>query len=223
MPRDFSGAEALQLRLDNNYRLQRHVYDLTRRYYLLGRDQMLERLLPPRNGTILEIGCGTGRNLARAAQLYPGAELFGVDLSSVMLEVAEQTLAREGLRGRVVAAHGDARNFDAQALFGRRAFDRVFFSYSLSMVPDWRTALAHGASMLSHGGSLHVVDFGRLDGLPATFAVPLKWWLRQFHVMPRDDLETEMQRLAGERRMTLVFEQPFRTYAALASLSATTT
>lgn len=218
MTYDPSSSAALQLRLDSNYRLQRYVYDLTRKYYLLGRDRMLERLQPPYQGTILEIGCGTGRNLARAAELYPGAELFGVDLSSMMLEVARKTLKHVGLRGRVTLAHGDATSFDAAALLGRRTFDRVFFSYSLSMIPDWRAALAHGASLLARDGAMHVVDFGRLDGLPRPFAGSLSWWLRQFHVVPRDDLEHEMQRLSVNRRMDLVFEQPFRTYAALAGL-----
>ena len=31
--------------MDNMYRFTRHIYDLTRRYYLLGRDQLLEELV----------------------------------------------------------------------------------------------------------------------------------------------------------------------------------
>ena len=36
--------------LDRNYRYQRHIYDLTREYYLLGRDRMIEHLSPPDGG-----------------------------------------------------------------------------------------------------------------------------------------------------------------------------
>jgi S-adenosylmethionine-diacylgycerolhomoserine-N-methlytransferase len=208
-------------RLDANYRLQRHVYDFTRRYYLLGRDQMLERLLPPRGGTVLEIGCGTARNLVCAAERYPDADFFGVDLSQMMLDVASRSLERAGLRGRVAVARGDATNFDPHATFGRRTFDCVFFSYSLSMIPDWRSALSHGASLLSQGGSLHVVDFGRLEGLPPAFAHTLRWWLGRYHVTPRESLERELSRLGRERRMVLEFGQPFRTYASLALLAPT--
>ena len=218
MQHDATGTTALQSRLDANYRLQRRVYDLTRKYYLLGRDQMLDALRPPSGGTILEIGCGTARNLARTAKRYPQAELFGVDLSQMMLDAALRSLDRDRLRGRVNLAHGDATSFDAQALFARRTFDRVFFSYSLSMIPDWRAALSHGASLVGPGGSLHVVDFGRLDGLPAPIAASLRWWLAQFHVTPRVGLEEELLRLASERHMTPTFEQPFNTYAALARL-----
>ena len=211
--------EDLRRRLDANYRLQRHVYDLTRRYYLLGRDRMLEGLHLPHRGSVLEIGCGTARNLVRAAELYPDAELFGVDLSQMMLDVAARSLAREGLRSRVRIALGDAASFDAQSLFARRTFDRVFFSYTLSMIPGWRAALTHGASMLAHGGSLHVVDFGRLDGLPQTFGAALRWWLGRYHVSPRGDLEAALAQLAHERQLRLTFAQPFRTYAALAVLA----
>ena len=220
MPHDLP-VDALQRRLDTNYRLQRHVYDLTRRYYLLGRDQMLEEMRPPHRGSVLEIGCGTARNLVTAAELYPDAELSGVDLSRVMLAVAERSLTREGLRGRVSVGHGDATCFDAAALLGRSAFDRVFFSYSLSMIPDWSGALTHGASLLAPGGSLHVVDFGRFDGLPPAVAGTLRWWLRRYHVTPRDNLERELERLARARRMSLTFDQPYRTYACLAVLAPT--
>ena len=59
--------------MDRVYRRQRHVYDASRKYYLVGRDEMLARLNVPATGSVLEIGCGTGRNLVKAAGLYPRA------------------------------------------------------------------------------------------------------------------------------------------------------
>ena len=53
--------------MDRIYRRQRHVYDFTRKYYLLGRDELIERLAPPADSRVLEIGCGTARNLIAAA------------------------------------------------------------------------------------------------------------------------------------------------------------
>jgi len=49
--------------MDRMYRHQRHIYDASRKFYLLGRDALITGLAPPKGGTILEIGCGTGRNL----------------------------------------------------------------------------------------------------------------------------------------------------------------
>ena len=49
--------------MDRVYRSQSGIYDLSRKYYLLGRDQLIEALEPPAGGRVLEIGCGTARNL----------------------------------------------------------------------------------------------------------------------------------------------------------------
>ena len=59
--------------MDSVYRSQRHIYDVTRKYYLLGRDRMIENLAPHDGANVLEVGCGTGRNLILAAQKYPNA------------------------------------------------------------------------------------------------------------------------------------------------------
>ena len=74
--------------MDGVYRYQRHIYDLTRKYYLLGRDRMISGLDVPAGGTVLELGCGTGRNIVLAARRYPDARFFGLDISAEMLETA---------------------------------------------------------------------------------------------------------------------------------------
>ena len=83
--------------MDAVYRRQRHVYDLTRKYYLLGRDRLLSALDVPSDGTVLELGCGTGRNIVLAARRYPAARFFGLDISAAMLETAQGSLMREGI------------------------------------------------------------------------------------------------------------------------------
>ena len=169
--------------MDRIYRRQRHVYDLTRKPYLLGRDYLLDRLEPPRRGHVLEIACGTGRNLAGVLARHPEVCLYGLDISEEMLATATRRL---GSRARL--AVGDARAFDARALFGRDTFHRIVLSYSLSMIPDWRAALAEAARRLAPGGELHIVDFGDQAGLPRWFDRGLRAWLAQFHVTPRGDL-----------------------------------
>jgi len=204
--------------LNRNYRYQRHVYDLTRRYYLLGRDTLLDGLAPGRDATVLEIGCGTARNLVLLAKRYPEIWIHGIDLSRMMLNSATGKLARQGLEARVHLAHGDACTFDPVALFNRAEFDRIFFSYTLSMIPDWRTALSHAMANLSPNGSLHIVDFGRGDELPDAANIALRAWLRKFHVTPRDDLETVLRGLAARHGASL-FESPiYRGYAHYAVL-----
>ena len=50
-------------RMNRMYRRQRHIYDGTGRYCLLGRDRLIAGLQPAAGASVLEIGCGTGRNL----------------------------------------------------------------------------------------------------------------------------------------------------------------
>src|SRR5204862_213321 len=112
--------------MDAIYRSQRHIYDLTRKYYLLGRDALIDGIAPPPGGSVLEIGCGTGRNLIAAARRWPDARFYGIDISEAMLQTARAKVAKAGLSDRIVLAQGDATAFDAEALFGIATFDRFF-------------------------------------------------------------------------------------------------
>lgn len=204
--------------MDGVYRRQRHVYDLTRKYYLLGRDRMIGGLAVPAGGTVLELGCGTGRNMVLAARRYPHARFFGIDISGEMLETAAASVARHGIAGRAALARSDATDFDAAALFGIGRFDRVFVSYALSMIPGWERTVAAGLAALAPGGSLHVVDFGRQERLPAWSRRLLRAWLRKFHVEPRDSLREVLESESRRSGASLSFETLYRGYAVHAVL-----
>lgn len=184
--------------MDGVYRRQRHIYDATRKFFLLGRDRLIAELAPPPGGAVLEVGCGTGRNLIVAARRWPQARLYGLDISGQMLATAREKIAAAGLADRIVLAQADATDFDPQALFGRAAFDRVFLSYSLSMIPDWPGAIRASAAAVAPGGALQAVDFGTQDGWAATPRAVLRWWLAKFHVAPREDLPARMASMAAQ-------------------------
>lgn len=205
-------------RMNRMYRRQRHIYDGTRRYYLLGRDQLIAGLRPAAGASVLEIGCGTGRNLVHAARLYPDARFFGIDVSTEMLTSAISAISRRDLTARIRVAHGDGTAFDPQAMFGIPAFDHVMISYSLSMIPDWRRVLEAAVARLKPGGRLHIVDFGNQERLPAIARALLLRWLAMFDVTPRDDLERVLSAMAGASAAELRFERPFRGYAQYAVL-----
>ena len=199
--------------MDAQYALQRHIYDITRKYYLLGRDRLIRDLAVPPGGSVLEIGVGTGRNLALVARRYPQARLFGLDISAEMLKSAQVNIARAGAQDRTLLGRADATRFDPQALFGEPGFDRVFISYSLSMIPQWQAALAQALSVVEPGGSLHVVDFGQQERLPGWFRAALRGWLERFHVTPRADLLQEAERTAARHGAKLGSTSLFRDYA----------
>jgi S-adenosylmethionine-diacylgycerolhomoserine-N-methlytransferase len=202
--------------MDRMYRRQRHIYDLSRKYYLIGRDEAIARLEPQAGDCVLEIGCGTGRNLIKAARAYPKAPFYGLDVSQRMLDTAEAAIRRAGLGGRIVVAQGDATSFDPTALFGRAAFERVMISYALSMIPLWREALGRALDLVAPGGSLHIVDFGDCAGLPGPFKAALRRWLSAFEVKPRDDLGETLAALARARGLAATTQDWRRGYATLA-------
>ena len=206
-------------RMNKMYRWQRYIYDLTRRYYLLGRDQLIDGLRPAPGASVLEIGCGTGRNLVRAARRYPGAALFGFDVSTEMLTTAISSIQRAGLSRAVRVAHGDATRFDPAAMFQVARFDHVMICYSLSMIPDWQLVLDNALACLKPGGKLHIVDFGDQSGLPAAAGKLLLRWLALFDVTPRDELRDAVARLAAQSGAELTFRRPFRGYAQQAVLT----
>jgi S-adenosylmethionine-diacylgycerolhomoserine-N-methlytransferase len=199
--------------MDRMYRHQRHIYDASRKFYLLGRDGMIAKLDPPVGGSILEIGCGTGRNLIKLAQTYPGTTCYGLDVSEEMLVTARRNVARAGLSERVMLAQADATQFDPEALFGRSGFDRIVISYSLSMIPPWQGVVARALQTLSPNGSLHIVDFGDQAGLPGPFKAVLNRWLTLFHVTPRRELSETLEALAQAEGVSARTTRLYRGYA----------
>lgn len=206
--------------MDAIYRSQRHIYDLTRKYYLLGRDRLIRDLAPPSGGTVLEIGCGTGRNLIAAAKAWPDARYFGIDISEEMLVTARAKVAAAGLADRIILAQGDATAFDAEKLFGTARFDRIFQSYTLSMIPDWQGAIREAAGKLAPGGRLDIVDFGQQEQLPGAFRALLFAWLGKFDVTPRAALAEITHNTARDHGLTASFTPLYRGYAWSARLAA---
>ena len=200
-------------RMDAIYAWQRHIYDLTRKFYLFGRDRLIDDLNIAEGGTVLEVGCGTGRNLIAVARRYPTARCFGFDISEAMLKTARANITRAGLSDRITLKQADATCFDAAALFGDAQFDRVFFSYTLSMIPDWQAALAQGTKVAR--GAVHIIDFGQQERLPKWFRRGLNAWLKKFDVEPRAMLPDFVRTLG----LNDVFRPLYRGYAWSATLS----
>ena len=205
-------------KMDGIYRRQRFIYDATRLYYLLGRDRLIMDLRLPGEGAVLEVGCGTARNLIQAARRYPQARLYGLDISEAMLRTARASVARRGFSARIALAAGDATAFDAGALFGVERFDRVFISYALSMIPAWTDVVKSAAACVAPGGTLLIIDFGDFARYPALLQRAQRAWLSRFSVTPIADLEHRIQALASQIRFAASVERLYGGYALEARL-----
>jgi S-adenosylmethionine-diacylgycerolhomoserine-N-methlytransferase len=163
-PRRGSHAE----RLAAFYGPQAGEYDAFRERLLHGRAEMIHGLmdaLQARRGSLagahlVELGGGTGRNL-----LYFGDrldELGRVDLVDLCAPLLAEARRRFAHRGAIHITEADACTWRPE-----EAVDAVYFSYALTMIPDWRAALDNAIAMLKPGGVLGVVDFYVSDAHPA--------------------------------------------------------
>ncbi len=204
--------------MDKMYRWTRHVYDFSRKYYLLGRDRLLREMeLQPGDG-VLEIGCGTARNLIKLARLRRDVRCYGLDVSTEMLATAAAHVKARGLQDRITLTHCFAEQLDYAKTFGLDVpFDAAFFSYSLSMIPPFREAVDAALRSIKRGGVMYVVDFWDQGKWPGFFRAGLKGWLNLFHVHFRPELLEYLQELDGKGVGTLSLKPVAGRYAYLAT------
>lgn len=141
--------------LDAYYRWHAHFYDATRWAFLFGRNALIRlaaKELRPRR--ILEVGCGTGRNLAHMARCFPDAEIVGLDLSAEMVAKARKKVEIYGPRVSLLQRVYNAPVSDGDP------FDLIVFSYCLTMInPGYAEVLRLCLQDLHPQGRLALVDF----------------------------------------------------------------
>lgn len=203
--------------MDAMYRQTRYIYDFTRKYYLLGRDRLLENLELRDGDRVLEIGCGTARNLILLAKGRPDVHCYGLDVSTEMLATAAAKVKSAGLESRITLRHCFAEELDYAKTFGLDApFDAAFFSYSLSMIPTWPKAIDAALANIRRGAAFYVVDFWDQGSWPGWFQWLLKYWLDLFHVHYRPELLEHLRELDAKNVGKLTLQSVAGRYAYLA-------
>ena len=202
--------------MDRMYRYQRYFYDFTRKYYLLGRDKLIEELAVKPGENILEAGCGTGRNLAILAKKYPATNFFGLDASAEMLESAKAKVKKNSLENlNLKVALAD--DFSYKTTFDlEKPFDTIFFSYSISMIPPWKESIANALENLKNGRSIYIVDFYDQRDLPVAFQKVLQGWLKKFHVKYPRELIPHLEKLEKEGLGKLSVDSIYKSYSFIA-------
>jgi len=180
---------------------------------------MLADIAEQPTGAVLEIGCGTARNLRLLDERAPQHTLYGLDASLSMLATAREKLDRTGCTERITLGHGVAQALRPEdQLRVDEPFDIIFFSYVLSMIPDWPAALRAALRHLAPDGRLYVVDFWDQADLPNWLASGLQQWLSLFDVYPRPDLVDALRALDGHEHLSCTVTPVVRRYAYQATL-----
>jgi ubiquinone/menaquinone biosynthesis C-methylase UbiE len=148
----------------------RNIYDrLSRWYDLLAepsekslRKIALGKLDAKPGEYILDIGSGTGQALISLAQtLKPAGNMYGLDVSKGMNEVAQNKLIESSLRNQVVLITGDAVCLP----FHPKVFDGIFMSFTLELfaTPTIPMVLKECQRVMRSNGRMCVVSLNRME------------------------------------------------------------
>ncbi len=130
--------------------------------YGVGRKHAIPALHLQEGSRVLDVGCGTGLNLPPLLEAVgETGQVVGVDRSPEMLEVGRRKTVRRP-PGNVVLVEADAEQLDRSAVSGSDGpalpFDAVLFTYSLSLMSDWKGAWHRASSLVRPGGRGAIVD-----------------------------------------------------------------
>ena len=149
------GAATHAERMESFYGPQAKDYDDYRQRLLTGRQEMYQSVPVPQQGVWVDMGGGTGWNIENlSASIDQLKKVYVVDLASSLLQVAADRFAQRGWTN-IETVEADATKFRPSEGLA----DVVTFSYSLTMIPNWFSAIENALAMLKPGGLISVIDF----------------------------------------------------------------
>jgi demethylmenaquinone methyltransferase/2-methoxy-6-polyprenyl-1,4-benzoquinol methylase len=122
--------------------------------------------------SVLEIGCGTGRNLPYLRDAVgPGGRVVGLDLSSGMLARSQELCTRRRW-DNVELVQCDAAEYSAS-----EPLDAVLFGLSYNTMPHHLAVLRNAWKQLRPGGRLVIMDAKLPPGRSGRLVLPFSVWL----------------------------------------------
>jgi ubiquinone/menaquinone biosynthesis C-methylase UbiE len=113
-----------------------------------------QKIVPHAHGRVLEIGIGTGLNLAHYDKARVSS-LTGVDPALQMHRLARKRMAGAGLAVELVGVSAEGLPLDDAS------FDTVVMTYTLCSIPDPVPAVREMRRVLKPGGKLLFCEHGR--------------------------------------------------------------
>ncbi len=116
-------------------------------------DWGLGQVVVPKNGTLLDIGCGGGRTVQRLAALAPEGRVVGLDYSATSVAVSRETNAQEIAAGRVQIELGSV----ASLPYPESTFDVVTAVETHYYWPDLPANVREILRVLKPGGTFVLI------------------------------------------------------------------
>jgi len=134
---------------------------------------LFKRYRLPGNPEILDAGCGTGELASRLAELFPTANVLGIDIIDTHLELARSRYAH--LASRL--------HFENQSVFELevpdRSFDLTVCRHVIHSIPHPEKVIAELVRVTRSGGYLHLIpeDYGMLHFQRGESLDPTDFWI----------------------------------------------
>ena len=143
----------------------------------------------PRNGKLLEVGCGQGKSFKLLEQTFQPKEIYAVDIDKDLLKEAQ--IAKQECECNIKIYHGSAKKLNLPD----DSFDIIFCHQLLHHITFQEQALQEFKRLLKPGGKLLVSESCQkfLD----------IWWVRIFFRHPK------MQQKTAEEYKDLIIENGF--------------
>ena len=143
------------------------------------RYRAVEALSVSPGDTVVDLGCGTGRNfpwLERA--VTASGRIVGVDLTDAMLSNARHRVESAGW-ANVDLAECDVADYEFPGNVGG-----VLSTFAMTMFDDYDGVIRRAAQALRPGGRLAILEMKRPAGWPEWMVRCGSWLLRPFGVSP---------------------------------------
>jgi SAM-dependent methyltransferase len=170
------------------------------------RPRAVERLDLKAGDCVLEVGCGTGRNLAFLSRAVgPDGRVYGIDLSEGMLAKARSACGKGGLTN-VLLIQCDASEYELP-----EPVDGAIFSLSYAVMRDRKQALRNAWRQLKPDGRMVMLDAKVLSGFLGRTTRGLFSLILRLTVLGNPDVEAlkDIRELTGQVE---VEELQFGTY-----------
>jgi len=163
---------------------------------------LIQQANVPEDGTVIDLGCGTGTLTVGLKQRYPTARVIGLDADAMSLDYAQAKADAAGVD--IEFYKGDAADLPFDAALADRVVSSLFFHHLRP--DDKQRVLTQVARVLKEGGELHVSDWGLpTNGLMRALFVPVQ--LLDGFSNTRENVQGQLPVMVGETGLQAVNER----------------